>query len=118
MTEKEFRVFLDKYYKETILPTLATKGMGQYSTPNDRFHNFNQLQGLKRERKEKNLTDLVGKQIVCLYDQMYYWEKENIPPKLHLMDELIKDIIIYMFILRAMFYELGCDLPQIKKGKK
>jgi hypothetical protein len=106
MTEKEFTVFLDSYLVETILPTLKAKG-GQYSTSEDRFHNFNQLAKLKLETKEKNLTDLCGKQIVCLYDQMRKREKEKIVGDnfFILMDELIKDIISYMFLLRGMFYE-------------
>lgn len=108
MTEKQFMQFFNQYLNETILPTMIGKGLGQYSNQEDRFHNFNQLSELKGEKKEKCLTDLVAKQIVCLYDYIKNWNKEGIVPTpvwFNTMDELIKDIIIYMFLLRGMFYE-------------
>jgi len=106
MTEKEFMVFVKKYLNETILPTMVGKGLGQYSSEQDRFLNFNQLMHLKNEPKEKNLTDLCGKQVVCLYYTMQKWMAGNRPSNFYpLMDELIKDIIVYMFILRGMLHE-------------
>lgn len=106
MTEAEFMQFVQEYTSRIIYPTMIGKGLGQYSTPNDRFNNFKQLAHLKKEQKEKCLTDLVGKQFVCLYDVMRMWDGKLTPRLNDLLDELIKDIIIYMFILKGMFKEL------------
>ena len=106
MTETQFMNFYNEYLKEQILPTMIGKGLGQYSNPNNRFHNFEQLEQLKKEPREKCLTDLVGKQIVCLYDIMKLWDGKLTPRLNNLFDELIKDIIIYMFLLRGMIKEL------------
>ena len=107
MTEKQFMDFFNTYLKEEILPTMIGKGLGQYSTQGDRFHNFKKLSGLKGEIKEKCLTDLVAKQIVCLYDQMDQHKGDFVPTPVgfKILDEVIKDIIIYMFLLRGMIYE-------------
>jgi len=109
MTETQFMNFFNEYLKEQILPTMIGKGLGQYSNPNNRFHNFEQLEQLKKEPREKCLTDLVGKQIVCLYDIMKLWDGKLTPRLNNLFDELIKDIIIYMFLLRGMIKELGME---------
>lgn len=109
MTETQFMNFYNEYLKEQILPTMIGKGLGQYSNPNNRFHNFEQLGELKKEPREKCLTDLVGKQIVCLYDIMKLWDGKLNPRLNNLFDELIKDIIIYMFLLRGMIKELGME---------
>jgi hypothetical protein len=108
MTESEFMQFFNKYLNEEILPTMIGKGLGQYSTHEDRFHNFKKLSGLKGETKEKCLTDLVAKQIVCLFDQMAQNKGNLVPTPLgfKILDEVIKDIIIYMFLLRGMIWEL------------
>lgn len=106
MTETEFMNFFNEYLKEKIIPTMVGKGLGQYSNQSNRFHNFEQLAHLKKELREKNLTDLVGKQIVCLYDIMRLWDGKLTPRLNDLLDEVIKDIIIYMFLLRGMFKEL------------
>ena len=109
MKESQFMLFFNEYLKEQILPTMIGKGLGQYSNPNNRFHNFEQLEQLKKEPREKCLTDLVGKQIVCLYDIMKLWDGKLTPRLNNLFDELIKDIIIYMFLLRGMIKELGME---------
>jgi hypothetical protein len=113
MTETEFMKFVQEYTSRVIYPTMIGKGLGQYSTPTDRFNNFNQLFHLKKEQKEKCLTDLVGKQIVCLYDVMRLWDGKLTPRLNDLLDELIKDIIIYMFLLRGMFKELEIEARSI-----
>jgi len=108
MTESEFMKFVKNYLNDKILPTMVEKGLGQYSNNNDRFHNFKKISGLKGESKEKCLTDLVVKQIVCLYDQMDKWNKGEVfynKAFATLIDEVLKDIIIYLFILKGMFYE-------------
>jgi hypothetical protein len=109
MTESEFMSFFNTYLKETIIPTMIGKGLGQYSNQEDRFHNFKCLSQLEMETKEKCLSNLVAKQIVGLYDQIREWEKQKgFPATPHfftIVDEVIKDIIIYMFLLRGMFYE-------------
>jgi len=109
MTESEFMQFVQEYTNKTIYPTMIGKGLGQYSTPSNRFNNFEQLAHLKKEQKEKCLTDLVGKQMVCLYDIMRMWDGKLTPRLNNLLDELIKDIIIYMFLLRGMFKELELE---------
>jgi hypothetical protein len=106
MTEKEFMEFVKKYLTQSIYPTMIGKGLGQYSNHDDRFHNFKKISGLKGESKEKCLTDLVAKQIVCLYDQIKICNDGlSTPHWLTIMDEVIKDIIIYMFLLRGMIFE-------------
>ena len=109
MTEQEFMEFFHKYIKEEILPTMIGKGLGQYSNQDNRFHNFEQLEKLKKESREKSLTDLVGKQIVCLYDTMRLWKGPLTPRLNNLLNEVIKDIIIYMFLLRGMIKDLELD---------
>jgi hypothetical protein len=110
MTEAEFQEFSKVYFNNVIFKTMKEKGLGQYSTNEDRFHNFNQLAVLKQEPKEKCLTDLVAKQIVCLYDTMRNWHGNLTAKNVALLDELLKDIIVYSFILRGMFFELEQDL--------
>jgi hypothetical protein len=110
MTEVEFQIFTRDYFQNVILKTMENKGQGQYSTVEDRFHNFRKLSNLKNEQKEKCLTDLVAKQIVCLYDTMQNWHGNLTPKTASLLDELLKDIIVYSFILRGMFFELEQDL--------
>ena len=109
MTEKQFMDFFNDYMKEEIIPTMIGKGLGQYSSADDRFSNFKGLSELEFETKEKCLSSLVAKQIICLYDQIRKWEKQKgFPDSPHfftIVDEVIKDIIIYMFLLRGMFYE-------------
>ena len=107
MTEAQFMKFVQHYISTTIYPTMIGKGLGQYSNNNDRFHNFKKISGLKGETKEKCLTDLVAKQIVCLYDQMAKWNKEPLYNRefATITDEVLKDIIIYLFILKGMFFE-------------
>jgi len=108
MTEAEFMKFFNTYLKEEILPTMIGKGLGQYSSENDRFENFKGLSGLLLESKEKSLTNLVAKQIICLYTQMRNWDQVDFIPTPHfysIVDEVIKDIIIYMFLLRGMMWE-------------
>jgi len=108
MTEKQFMDFFNEYLNLEILPTMIGKGLGQYSSENDRFENFKGLSGLLLESKEKSLTNLVAKQIICLYTQMRNWDQVDFIPTPHfysMIGEVIKDIIIYMFLLRGMMWE-------------
>jgi hypothetical protein len=105
MTEEKFMEYIEGYIKDIIIGTMKAKGLGQYSTEDNRFLNFETLSILKEEPREKTLLGLVGKQIVCLFQSMNKFDGEISLSTLPLFDELVKDIIIYMLLLRGMIHE-------------
>jgi len=103
-TNEEFLKLVHAFWEDTIIPTMFSKG--NIYSDEDRFHNFRVISSMRCQEMEFVAGGMVIKQITLLYDLLDKLEyEENFVIPLDLFDEVLKDIIIYCFLIRGMLEE-------------
>jgi len=99
MKEKEFQsIFNDQVtYSERML---FRKGL-EYSTEDDRLHNFKVAAALQGETQIQALGGMMAKHIVSIYDMI----GSNKTYSTEMWDEKIGDAINYLVLLKAILIE-------------
>lgn len=115
MKHIEFNELLDKIIKRTTF-TLASKS-AEYSTDDDKLHNFKRAGDMKHETPEKALVGMWVKHIISILDIVDDIEKENqkiglifrYNPKhdldIKIVEEKVGDAINYLILLEALIKE-------------
>lgn len=89
------------------------KKSGEYSSDDDKLHNFNKAKDLMRcNTKEFALLGMLNKHLVSVVDMIEKFEKTGELPTSNMIDEKIGDSINYFILLKACFYD-----DMIKKEK-
>lgn len=108
MKPKTFEKLL-KDQLQRVEQALAAKGQ-EYSTGQDRLHNFKRAGELQRVTQEQALLGMWSKHLVSIIDMV------EIPGKtyeLSAIDEKFTDAINYLILLKACIYEREFPVTQI-----
>lgn len=82
------------------------KKSGEYSSSDDKLHNFNKAKDLMRcKTKEFALLGMLNKHLVSVIDMVERFEKTGELPTSNMIDEKIGDSINYFILLKACFYD-------------
>jgi len=104
MTAEEF----DGVFNLTIdlSEQVLTQRAPEYSTKEDRMHNFHEAQLLLRPTKVITPAiaawGIASKQAVCVIDQIYMHDKS---PSIGMIEEKFGDLINYLILIKAMLIE-------------
>ena len=99
MKNERFMTMVDELLKE-VVDTLDRKSM-EYSTPDERFHNFDLVAGLLGCNREQAIYMLSTKHIVSIRDAVM----QCVPLTMDEVREKVTDTIAYMLLLYAAMYE-------------
>ena len=92
---------------------VLTRKSGEYSSSDDKLHNFNKAKELMRcKTKEFALLGMLNKHLVSVIDMIEKFEKTGELPTSNMIDEKIGDSINYFILLKACFYD---DLKKAEK---
>lgn len=109
MNSKDFNELVEARCSK-IKATLASKGK-EYSTDDDKLHNFNKAGIRSGQSREKALMGMKLKHEISIDDIILNLDK-GILPTIEIMDEKIGDIINYFVLLEA------CLLDRIRKNER
>lgn len=103
MTSKEF----NQVIKNRILKieNVLSKKSQEYSSEEDRFHNFKVAARIKNSTPEQALHGMMLKHEVSIMDLINYSETDPSRITQKLVDEKIGDMINYLILLEGMFIE-------------
>ena len=102
MDQKWFDEILDDRIGK-IKKVLSRKA-GEYSSGNDRLHNFKRAAALNCETPEKALAGMLTKHIVSIYDMIDGLGSTSCPDY-SVWDEKLGDAINYCILLEALIIE-------------
>ena len=97
---------------ELIQKTLDFKGK-EYSTTDDKLHNFNKAARMSNQSREKALKGMLLKHEVSISDIIDRTETYDFPSR-EVIDEKIGDIINYYILLEACLVERIKDTDEDK----
>jgi hypothetical protein len=109
MTPQEFDKLVERRV-EFIKYVLKSKA-GEYSSLDDRLHNFNRASDMLGTTKEKALVGMWTKHVVSILDIV----DSGATPKQAMMDEKIGDAINYLILLEACYADRRAEDPNIIK---
>ena len=82
----------------------------EYSTAEDKFHNFKRAAAMEACTPEKALRGMMTKHTVSIYDLVDDVENNRLRLSLDIIEEKITDEIAYLYLLAGLFEErLGKD---------
>jgi len=103
MTKEEFYLIVED--KINMIRKLAEERGNAYATADDRLHNFKRAGQIKGESPERALWGMVVKQLTAVLDNIDRIDKD-IELDYKIKDgEYINDILTYMILLQALFWE-------------
>ena len=113
----------ERFVEDTldICKAVLTRKSGEYSSSEDKLHNFDKAKELMRcNTKEFALWGMFAKHLVSVTDMVERFEKTGEIPTSNMIDEKIGDSINYFILLKACFYddmikEERKDPPIVKK---
>ena len=109
MTHSDFSILLDRRI-ELIKQTLDSKSK-EYSTDEDKLHNFKEASKVSGEHPAKCLQGFVLKHLVSYFDMLNQIQQGKKFDRKYL-DEKFGDIINYFILQEAIFVEYGIvNLP-------
>lgn len=104
MDDKEFSVIVDGCIVN--IKNVLDKKANEYSSKNDKLHNFNKAKELMRcNTREYALLGMLNKHLVSVIDIILKYEKDGVLPSENLLEEKIGDSINYFVLLKACFLE-------------
>ena len=102
MDQKWFNEILDDRISK--IKKVLSKKAGEYSSGNDRLHNFKRAAALNCETPEKALAGMLTKHIVSIYDMIDGLDSTSCPDY-SVWDEKLGDAINYCILLEALIIE-------------
>lgn len=85
---------------------VLTRKSGEYSSSDDKLHNFNKAKELMRcKTKEFALLGMLNKHLVSVIDMIEKFEKTGELPTSGILEEKIGDSINYFILLKACFLD-------------
>jgi len=103
MKAEEFDVIVEN--RINSIRTVLVEKAKEYSSPDDRFHNFNVAARIINTSPEKALLGMVLKHLVSVLDMIDYAEKTPERLTIPLIDEKCGDLCNYILLLEGLLKE-------------